>query len=80
MGTGTQSGKMALRKSQRSTRIEREAQAAEYEVTGRGEISDARAARLALLRSIDRDIEVTRLAQPEGGKIVEEVKAVRDPA
>jgi hypothetical protein len=39
------------------TRIEREAQAAEYEITGRGEVSDARAARLALLRSIDRDIE-----------------------
>jgi hypothetical protein len=39
------------------TRIEREAQAAEYEITGHGEISDARAARLALLRSIDRDIE-----------------------
>ncbi len=39
------------------TRIEREAQAAEYEITGRGEISDARAARLERLRSIDRDIE-----------------------
>jgi hypothetical protein len=39
------------------TRIEREAQAAEYVIVGRGEMSDARAARLALLRSIDRDIE-----------------------
>lgn len=39
------------------TRIEREAQAAEYEITGRGEISDARAARLERLRGIDRDIE-----------------------
>ena len=39
------------------TRIEREAQTAEYEITGRAEMSDARAARLALLRSIDRDIE-----------------------
>lgn len=38
-------------------KVEREAQAAEYEITGRGEMSDARAARLALLRSIDRDIE-----------------------
>lgn len=38
-------------------KVEREAQAAEFEITGRGEMSDARAARLALLRSIDRDIE-----------------------
>ena len=39
------------------TRIEREAQAAEYEIVGRGEMSDARAARLERLRGIDRDIE-----------------------
>ncbi len=39
------------------TRIEREAQAAEYEVVGRGEMSDARAARLERLRGIDREIE-----------------------
>lgn len=39
------------------SRVEREAQAAEYEITGRGEISDARAARLERLRGIDRDIE-----------------------
>jgi hypothetical protein len=39
------------------TSIEREAEAAEYEVTGRGEMTDARAARLERLRSIDRTIE-----------------------
>ena len=39
------------------TRIEREAAAAEYEITGRGEMTDARAARLERLRGIDRDIE-----------------------
>jgi hypothetical protein len=39
------------------TRIEREAEAAEHEITGRGEMSDARAARLERLRGIDRDIE-----------------------
>jgi hypothetical protein len=39
------------------TGIEREAQAAEYEIVGRGEMSDARAARLERLRGIDRDIE-----------------------
>lgn len=39
------------------TRIEREAKAAEYEITGRGEMTDARAARLARLRNIDRAIE-----------------------
>jgi hypothetical protein len=39
------------------SRIEREAQAAEYEIVGRGEMSDARAARLERLRGIDRDIE-----------------------
>lgn len=38
-------------------RIEREAEAAEYEIVGRGEMSDARAARLERLRGIDRDIE-----------------------
>ena len=37
--------------------IEREAEAVEYEVTGRGEMTDARAARLARLRGIDQDIE-----------------------
>jgi hypothetical protein len=39
------------------TRIEREAKAAEYEITGRGEMTDARAARLARLQNIDRTIE-----------------------
>jgi hypothetical protein len=39
------------------TRIERESQAAEYEVVGRGEVTDARAARLARLQNIDRAIE-----------------------
>jgi len=39
------------------TRIEREAQAAEYEIVGRGEVTDARAARLERLRGIDRTIE-----------------------
>jgi hypothetical protein len=39
------------------TMIEREAQAAEYEIVGRGEMTDARAARLERLRGIDRDIE-----------------------
>jgi hypothetical protein len=39
------------------TRIEREAEAAEHEIVGRGEMSDARAARLERLRGIDRDIE-----------------------
>ncbi len=39
------------------TSIEREAQTAEYEIVGRGEMSDARAARLERLRGIDRDIE-----------------------
>jgi hypothetical protein len=38
------------------TRTE-EGQAAEYEITGRGEMSDARAARLERLRGIDSDIE-----------------------
>ena len=38
-------------------RVEREAEIAGYEITGRGEMSDARAARLARLRSIDRTIE-----------------------
>jgi hypothetical protein len=37
--------------------IEREAEAAPYEITGRGEMTDARAARLARLRGIDQDIE-----------------------
>lgn len=39
------------------TRTEREAKAAEYEITGRGEMTDARAARLARLQNIDRAIE-----------------------
>lgn len=38
-------------------RIEREAEAAEHEIVGRDEMSDARAARLERLRGIDRDIE-----------------------
>lgn len=38
-------------------KIERETEAAEYEVVGRGEMSDARAARLQRLRGIDRDID-----------------------
>lgn len=38
-------------------RIQRKAEAAEYEIVGRGEMSDARAARLERLRGIDRDIE-----------------------
>lgn len=42
------------------TQVEREAEAAEYEITRRGEMTDARAARLALLRSIDRDIQRER--------------------
>ena len=39
------------------TRVEREAQTAEYEIVGRGEMTDARAARLERLRGIDREIE-----------------------
>ena len=39
------------------TRIEREREAAEYEIAGRGEKNDARARRMERLRSIDRDIE-----------------------
>lgn len=39
------------------TRIEREAKAAEYEITGRGEMTEARAARLERLRGIGRSIE-----------------------
>lgn len=39
------------------TRIEREAEAAGYEITRRGEMTDARAARLARLQTIDRAIE-----------------------
>lgn len=39
------------------TRTEREAKLAEYEITGRGEMTDARAARLARLQNIDRTIE-----------------------
>jgi hypothetical protein len=38
-------------------RIEREAEAAEYEIVGRGEMSAARAARLERLRGIDREVE-----------------------
>jgi hypothetical protein len=38
-------------------RIEREAEAAEHEIVGRGEMTKARAARLERLRGIDRDIE-----------------------
>jgi len=41
-------------------RVEREAEAAEYEITGRGEMTDARAARLARLKGIDRQIERER--------------------
>jgi hypothetical protein len=39
------------------TRIEREAQAAEYEIVGRAEMTDVRASRLERLRGIDREIE-----------------------
>jgi len=38
-------------------RIEREAEAAEHEIVGRGEMTDARAARLERLRGIDRTLE-----------------------
>jgi hypothetical protein len=37
--------------------IEHEAEAAAYEITGRGEMTDARAARLARLRGFEQDIE-----------------------
>jgi len=39
------------------TKIEREAEAAEYEIAGRGEMSDARTRRMARLWGIDRAIE-----------------------
>jgi hypothetical protein len=39
------------------TRVGREAEAAEYEVTGRGEMTEARAARLERLRSMEQTIE-----------------------
>jgi len=39
------------------SQVAREAEAAEYEITGRGEMTDARAVRLERLRNIDRSIE-----------------------
>ncbi len=49
------------------TSIEREAQAAEYEIVGRAEMTDARAARLERLRGIDRDIERENRENEEKG-------------
>lgn len=51
--------------------IERDAETAEYEITRRGEMTDARAARLARLQNIDRAIEQEK-GENQSGNIAKE--------